>query len=175
MGTWTSQPANTRRVGADSGRAEAPSGHRNDEKVGGGEDRYPDTTLGQHLGDTGVYLTVAERGRGIRRSRWIVPIQRACFPAIGHCTRASPRCWPKVPGTTYSSIAEARGTPNHPLTARRIGLLHQAAPADLADVADDELVQIAGVARHQRGILHLEPWYLHWGRRTWRRRHHARK
>jgi transcriptional regulator with XRE-family HTH domain len=48
-------------------------------------------TLSQHRGDTGMYCTVAECGRGIRRSRGIVPTPCAWFPAIGHCTQASPR------------------------------------------------------------------------------------
>ncbi|HSH78926.1 MAG TPA: hypothetical protein VLA19_10390, partial [Herpetosiphonaceae bacterium] len=54
--------------------------------------------------------------------------------------------WHYVPGTTYSSIAEARSTPEHPLTARRVGLLHQADPADLVDVTGAELAQIGAIA-----------------------------
>ncbi len=62
-----------------------------------------------------------------------------------------------VPGTTYSSIAEARGTPEHPLTARRVGLLHQAGPADLADVTGAELAQISAIALRRPERLATDP------------------
>ncbi len=148
---------------------------------------------------------------------------------LAHLRHILDLLWHYFPGTTYGAIAEARGTPDRPLTARRVGLLHQAEPTDLADSTGEELVQIAGialrrpgrlatdpdvvagaaanldllhaldacrrqlgmlpairpdpdlatprgihayaarlrreVARRQRDILQLDPWYLHWGRR----------
>lgn len=50
-------------------------------------------------------------------------------------------------GPLHAAVAAAVGTPERPLTARRVALIHEADPAHLADVTAAELAQIAGVAQ----------------------------
>jgi len=65
--------------------------------------------------------------------------------------------WHYFPGTTYREIAEHATTPERPLTARRVGLLHQADPAALVDVTGAELDRIADRAVRRPERLARDP------------------
>lgn len=60
-------------------------------------------------------------------------------------------------GPLHAHVAAAVSTPDRPLTARRVALLHEADPEHLTDVMGDELAQVAGFALREPERLARDP------------------
>ncbi|MDP9371404.1 MAG: hypothetical protein M3Q65_02890, partial [Chloroflexota bacterium] len=60
-------------------------------------------------------------------------------------------------GNLHAEVAAAVSTPERPLTARRVALVHEADPADLPDLTAAELAQIARVALRHPDRLARDP------------------
>ncbi len=60
-------------------------------------------------------------------------------------------------GPLHADVAAAVSTPERPLTARRVALLHEADPADLGTLDAAELGQIAGIALRHPDHLARDP------------------
>lgn len=61
------------------------------------------------------------------------------------------------PGPLHADVAARVGSPERPLTPRRVALLHEADPAYLADATTEELAQIAGFALREPARLARDP------------------
>lgn len=60
-------------------------------------------------------------------------------------------------GPLHAHVAAVVGTPDRPLTARRVALLHEADPEHLTDVTGDELAQVASFALREPERLARDP------------------
>lgn len=65
-------------------------------------------------------------------------------------------------GNLHADVAAAVGTPERPLIARRVALLHEADPAGLGPLDAAELAQVAGIALRDPARLARDPAAVAW-------------